>query len=170
MRGPQKVLYLGGSVIFSALLVGGCMGGAPLGLVKEPPEGLPSYGEISPEEAAAVILALQDDPSFVLLDIRTPEEVEAGHLPGAIDLDFRSGSFRDEIDTLDREAIYLIYCRTANRSGQAFDMMAQMGFTKVYDMQGGVAVWSELGYPLCGGPPGEEHVCVGEYPPLPADV
>ena len=170
MRKLQRMLYLWGSAIFAALLVGGCMSSAALGLVDEPPEGYPPYGEIGPEGAAGVILALQDDPSFVLLDIRTPDEVEAGHLPGAIDLDFRGGSFRDEIDTLDREATYLIYCRTANRSGQAFDMMVQMGFTKLYDMQGGVSVWGELGYPLCGGPLGEEHVYVGEYPALPADV
>ena len=170
MRIMQKVLYFGGSAIFTALLVGGCVSGAALGLVGEQPEGFPSYGQISPKQAASVILALRDDPSFVLLDIRTPAEVEAGHLPEAEHIDFRGGSFRDEIDTRDREAIYLIYCRIANRSGQAFDMMAQMGFAKVYDMQGGISLWGEFGYPICEGPLGEAHICVGEYPALPGDV
>ena len=170
MRKMQRMLYLGGSAISTALLVGGCMSGAALGLVGEPPEGFPSYGQISPEQAAAVILALRDDPSFVLLDIRTPAEIEAGHLPEAEHIDFHGGSFRDEIATRDREAIYVIYCRTANRSGQAFDMMAQMGFTKVYDVQGGISLWGESGYPICEGRLSEEHICVGEYPGLPADV
>lgn len=170
MRKLQRMLYFGGSAIFTALLVGGCMSGAALGLVDEPPEGFPPYGEISAQEAAAVILALQDDPSFVLLDIRTPAEVEAGHLPGAVEIDFRSEGFQDSIDALDREATYLIYCRTANRSGQAFDLMTQMGFTKVYDMEGGIRLWGELGYPICEGPLGGERVCVGEYPDQPADV
>lgn len=167
MRKVKWMVSIGGSAVFSALLVSGCMSGAALGLVDEPREGFPPYGEISPEEATAVILALQDDPGFVLLDIRTPEEVTAGHLPGTVDLDFRSASFGDELEVLDRDVIYLIYCRTANRSGQAFDLMMQMGFTKVYDMQGGISLWGEFGYPICEGALGEEHACAGEYPTLP---
>jgi len=153
----------------TALIVSGCLGGAALGLVVEPLEGLPPYGEIGPEEAVPVILALQEDPGFVLLDIRTPKEVEAGHLPGAIALDFRNADFEDKLDRLDRQAIYLIYCRTANRTGQAYDLMTRMGFAKVYDMQRGITLWKELGYPICEGAIGEEHACVGEYPGQPAD-
>ena len=170
MRKVKRMLYIGGSAILSALFVSGCLSGAALGHVDEPLDGFPSYGEISPEEAIAVILALQDDPGFVLLDIRTPVEVKAGHLPGAVNLDFRSASFGDELKVLDRDVIYLIYCRTANRSGQAFDLMMQMGVTKVYDMRGGISLRGELGYPICKGPLGEEHACAGEYPIQPGKV
>lgn len=169
MRRIQRMLYSGGSAAFAALLVGGCLGGAVLGLDAEPVEGLPPYGEIGPEEAVAVLAALQGDPGFVLLDVRTPSEVEAGHLPGAIALDFRSASFEDELDELDRDAIYLIYCRTANRTGQAYEVMARMGFAKVYDMQGGITLWKELGYPICEGAIGAEHACIREYPTQPAE-
>ncbi len=164
MHNVGKVAYIGGSVILASVFVSGCIAGSALGLAEEPLEGLPPYGEITPQEAVAVIVALQDDPGFVLLDIRTPAEVEAGHLPGAVDLDFRSPTFEDELERLDRDLIYLIYCRTANRSGQAFEVMRRMGFTKVYDMQGGITQWGQLGYPICEGFIGEEHVCVGAYP------
>ncbi len=164
MHNVGKVAYIGGSVILASVFVSGCIAGGALGLAEEPLEELPPYGEITPQEAVAVIVALQDDPGFVLLDIRTPAEVEAGHLPGAVDLDFRSPAFEDELERLDRDLIYLIYCRTANRSGQAIEVMRRMGFTKVYDMQGGITQWGQLGYPICEGFIEEGHVCVGEYP------
>jgi rhodanese-related sulfurtransferase len=153
-----------------ALLASGCAAGIAVGLADEPLEGLPPYGEISPDEAVAVILALRGDPGFALLDVRTPAEVAAGHLPGGNNIDFRNDSFADEVSALDRGVIYLLYCRTANRSGRAFELMTQMGFKKVYDMQGGIRLWGELGYPICAGPLGEEHVCAGEYPGRPAEV
>ena len=164
MHNVGKAAYIGGSVILASVFVSGCIAGGALGLAEEPLEELPPYGEISPEEAVAVIVALQDDPEFVLLDIRTPAEVEAGHLPGAVNLDFRNPTFENELERLDREPVYLIYCRTANRSGQAFELMGEMGFARVYDMQGGITQWQRLGYPICEGPVGGEHVCVGEYP------
>ena len=164
MRKVQGMAYIGGSVIVVSALVGGCIGSPALGPAEGSSEGLPLYGEITPQEAVVVIQALQDDPGFVLLDIRTPSEVVAGHLPGAVELDFRSLEFANELERLDSDLIYLIYCRTANRSGQAFDIMQKTGFTKVYDMQGGIILWGQLGYPICEGPVGDEHVCVGEYP------
>ena len=164
MHNVGKAAYIGGSVILTSVFVSGCIAGGALGLAEEPLEGLPPYGEIAPEEAAAVIAALQDDPEFVLLDIRTPAEVEAGHLPGAVNLDFRSPTFENDLGRLDREPIYLIYCRTANRSGQAFEVMRKMGFAKVYDMQGGITQWGRRGYPICEGPIGGDHVCVGKFP------
>jgi rhodanese-related sulfurtransferase len=167
MHGIRKRSRVGGFTIVVALLVSGCGVGTAFEFANEPLEGSPPYGEINPGEAVAMILALQGDAGLVLLDVRTPAEVEAGHLPGAEDIDFRSGHFADEIDTLDREATYLIYCRTANRSGLAFDWMKEMGFEKVYDMQGGIRLWEELGYPICGGPLDDEHSCVGEYPSPP---
>jgi rhodanese-related sulfurtransferase len=164
MSRVRTLLTVSGLAVATVLLVSGCLSGPAFGLVEEPPGDLPTFGEIEPEEAAAIIVALRDDPEFVLLDIRTPAEVASGHLPGAVSIDFRSADFETEIDALDRESIYLIYCRTANRTGQAFVRMTEMGFTKIYDMQGGITLWAQLGYPVCQGAPGEEHTCVGEYP------
>lgn len=163
MRNARKAAYIVGSPFLASVIVGGCIAGDALELAEEPLEGLPPYGRIAPEEAITVIAALQGDPEFVLLDIRTPAEVEAGHLPGAVGLDFRSPTSENELGQGDRKLIYLIYCRTANRSGQALGVMREMGFAKVYNMQGGITLWKQLGYPICKGAIGEEHVCVGEY-------
>ena len=125
---------------------------------------LPDYGLISPEEAFAVIQAYQEDPDFVLLDIRTPAEVEAGHLPDAENLDFYDSAFRDDLAALDRNKIYLIYCRTANRTGQAWILMTELGFEKVYDLDGGIRLWNDMGYPICVGAIGKGHTCpVADY-------
>ena len=159
-----RVVSIGGLATLLAIVTSGCLNSAAPGLNREPLANLPPYGPISVEEAASVIVKLLDDPGFVLLDIRTPAEIEDGHLPGAVDLNFRDPGFADKLSRLDRNRTYLIYCRTANRTGQAFELMTSMGFTKVYDMQGGIREWIELGYPVCEGPLGEEHQCVGEYP------
>ena len=127
---------------------------------------LPPYGLISNQQSANVITALQDDPGFVLMDIRTPAEVEAGHLPGAIELDFYRDTFEDDLASLPRDQIYLIYCRTGNRTGQAFQVMEELGFEQVYDMAGGIAQWMAAGYPICLGPLDVEHSCSGEFPLL----
>ena len=136
-------------------------------MVTEPDDGTtPPYGLISPEDAVRVILASQDDPEFVLLDIRTAGEVADGQLSGAANLDFYSPTFRDELAQLDRDRVYLIYCRTGNRTGQTRTIMADLGFEKVYDLDGGIRVWQNLNYPVCVGSLGSTHTCHGEYPEL----
>ncbi len=164
MRGMQRLIQIVGSIAIGAVLITACAGSSVVGFSDPPVGGIPPYGEIDPQQAVDVIQRLSGDPRFVLLDIRTPAEVATGHLPGVANLDFRNEAFRDELDVLDREATYLIYCRTANRTGQAFALMKEMGFGRVYDMQGGIRLWTELGYPICVGPVGEEHRCVGAYP------
>jgi len=74
-------VFLGEATMF------GCHGGRDANVGQGAP-GLPAYRPISAEQAIEVILSQQDDPDFVLLDIRTPAKVAAGHLPGARALDF----------------------------------------------------------------------------------
>ena len=155
------------AVLLSSLIAtAGCIGNTPI--VSDTGDGgsVPAYGLISPGDAVRMIVSSQDDSEFVLLDIRTSTEVEAGHISGASNLDFYSPTFRGELDQLDREKVYLIYCRTGNRTGQTRAIMAELGFEKVYDLDGGIRLWSNLDYPLCLGSLTEEHTCNGEYPEL----
>lgn len=100
------------------------------------------FGPVGPSAAAAVI----DDPSVVVLDIRTPEEVAVGTLPGSVSVvDFYSPGFADHLASLDREATYLVYCRSGNRSSQATALMADLGFTSVYELDGGIVRWAAEG-------------------------
>ncbi|MDY6966394.1 MAG: rhodanese-like domain-containing protein [Halobacteriota archaeon] len=104
--------------------------------------------DITPKEAYELIKNRSGDEDFVILDVRTPEEFADGHIEGAIIIDFNSENFGDEIGKLNRNATYLLYCRTARRSSLALDIMEDLGFTEVYNMEGGIVRWEEEGYPV----------------------
>lgn len=166
MRIQKNIIGLLSISLLATAVVTGCMAPQTADELGDSSSGLPAYGLISIQQSANVIVALQDDPRFVLLDIRTSAEVEAGHLPGAEELDFYSDSFENDLAAFPRDQIYLIYCRTGNRTGQAYQMMEDMGFEQVYDMGGGISQWMAADYPICLGPLDAEHECTGEFPTL----
>ena len=84
---------------------------------------------------------LQKDPKLIVLDVRTPEEYKDGHIPGAINLDIRQADTFNKLDKLNRNAKYIVYCRTNHRSGMAVDHMMQSGFKNVYQMMDGFPGW-----------------------------
>ena len=73
--------------------------------------------DITPEEAYALIQDNRDNQNFVIIDVRTPEEYASGHIEKAINLDYYSETFKDELNKLDKNKTYLIYCRSGRRSG-----------------------------------------------------
>jgi rhodanese-related sulfurtransferase len=73
-----------------------------------------------------------------IIDVRTPEEYEAGHLPGAVNLDVQEPAFATEISNLDPQHQYIIYCKSGKRSSRAVEVMAASGFRKVCQIEGGV--------------------------------
>lgn len=83
-----------------------------------------------------------------LIDVRTPAEYAAGHISGAVNIDYESPSFRDDIAKLDRDASYAIYCRSGRRSGEAAQVMAGLGFQHVTDLAGGLQAWTAAGYQI----------------------
>lgn len=85
---------------------------------------------------------------LVVLDIRTPDEFSAGHIEGAVNVDYYEPDFRAQLDALDKNAPYAVYCRSGNRSSDARSIMAELGFREVYELEGGVLSWDQAGYPL----------------------
>ena len=78
----------------------------------------------------------------IILDVRTEEEFESGYIAGAKNLDIRGGAdFISSIEELDKTKAYFVYCRSGARSGQACQLMEQMGFEQVYNLEGGVLAW-----------------------------
>ncbi len=71
------------------------------------------------------------------LDVRTPEETAEGIISGALKIDFRGDNFKDEIDKLDRSQSYIVYCKSGGRSSKTADLMKQMGFKSIYNLEGG---------------------------------
>lgn len=102
---------------------------------------------ISPQEAFDLIQENKDNPDFVILDVRTPEEFAEEHIANALNIDFNSENFRDELDKLDKDKTYLIYCRSGNRSGKALEIMKELDFREVYNMSGGIIEWKTEGLP-----------------------
>ena len=88
------------------------------------------------------------EPDVIILDVRTPEEFASGHIEGALNIDFNSGDFANEITRLNPSETYAIYCRSGNRSGQAASIMHKAGFHDVSNLDGGVIDWTNAGLPL----------------------
>lgn len=96
------------------------------------------YKDISVE----AFKALRDKEGAVVLDVRSPAEVSEGVIPGHIMINMMSPSFRNKIEQLDKSKTYLVYCRSGNRSGQACQLMANMGFEQLYNLRGGIGAWN----------------------------
>lgn len=100
---------------------------------------------VDPQAASEALAA---NPDAVLLDIRTPEEVAEARIAGALNIDFYAPDFRDQIADLDRDATYIVYCRSGSRSSQAESLFADLGFNDVRTVDGGIIAWFEAGLPL----------------------
>jgi rhodanese-related sulfurtransferase len=88
------------------------------------------------------------EPRVIIVDVRTPEEFASGHIEGALNIDFNSGNFANEITRLNPSETYAVYCRSGSRSGQAASIMHKAGFHDVSNLNGGVIDWTNDGLPL----------------------
>ncbi len=80
-------------------------------------------------------------PNTVIIDVRTAGEFSAGKIRGARNLDIMSSSFQSQVKNLPKDKTYLVYCRSGNRSGQACEIMADMGFENLKNLAGGIMRW-----------------------------
>ena len=111
------------------LLLAGC------GAAEQPGS---TYRQITQEEAAKM---MQEQSGYILLDVRTQAEFEQAHIPGALCIPNETiGS--DEIPALpDKNQLILVYCRSGNRSKQAAEKLAQLGYTNIVEF-GGINTWT----------------------------
>lgn len=100
---------------------------------------------ITPEETYILIQGNEDNLNFVILDVRTPEEFLGEHIENAVNLDYYSDTFRNDLDKLDKNKTYLIYCRSGSRSEKALNIMKELDFKEVYNMSGGIIKWKSEG-------------------------
>lgn len=94
---------------------------------------------------AAEFTDLISDPEVVVIDVRTPAEYQEGHLRDALLIDIGSQDFADKVSQLDPDKTYALYCRSANRSGQAVSYMRKAGFKHVHHLRGGIGAWQASG-------------------------
>ena len=102
--------------------------------------------DISVFQAFELIQNNKDNENFIILDVRTPQEYQEGHLEDAINIDYYSENFQDRLSELDKNKIFLVYCQSGNRSANAVTIMINLGFVELYNMLGGIAAWISAGY------------------------
>ena len=86
---------------------------------------------------------LSKKKNTVVLDVRTTDEYKAGHISNSTQIDvLKTEEFKTQIASLDKNKRYLIYCRSGKRSKSAMTIMKEMGFTKLFDLDGGFTNWT----------------------------
>lgn len=111
--------------------------------------GEEASGEQVSENAPETILKVVSPSEFAvkmegdvqLIDVRRPNEYDAGHIDGAINYNFLGPDFNKEVAQLDKNKPVLLYCRTGRRSRAASNKLSSLGFTEVYDLKGGYRNW-----------------------------
>ena len=88
------------------------------------------------------------DTDYILVDVRTAEEYESGHIQDAVNFDFYSESFQKEILSLDKSASIVLYCRTQNRSTKTANYLKENGYKEIAVLEGGITSWVKNGNDL----------------------
>lgn len=130
------VLALSVLLVIGVTLTGGCVR-----------DETATIEDITPQEAFTLIQNNQNNPDFVIIDVRTLAEFAEEHIENAINIDFYSEAFRDMLNNLDKNKTYLVYCRVGGRSGSALDIMAELNFREAYNILGGINQWKTEGFP-----------------------
>lgn len=95
------------------------------------------YRQITQEEAAELMAG---EEAYILLDVRTQEEYDEGHIPGAINIPNEEIGTAEPEELPDREQMILVYCRSGRRSKEAAGKLAALGYTQVLEF-GGIITW-----------------------------
>lgn len=80
-----------------------------------------------------------------VLDVRTPEEWAEGTIPNAEKMNYHDDDFATQIERLDKTKPVFVYCKRGGRSASAAEILKENGFTKVYNLDGGITAWTEEG-------------------------
>jgi rhodanese-related sulfurtransferase len=83
-----------------------------------------------------------------IIDVRTRNEYDQGHLEGVVHIDISSPTFIRDIQALSKSDSYILYCATGGRSALAVSFMQDNGFIDVCDLAGGIDAWCRAGFPV----------------------
>ena len=148
IKRPVLILILFSLLVGSSLTISGCdyiTGEA----VKIPALTQPQViKDITSTEAYALIQSNAGNRDFIIIDVRTPEEYTGGHIENVLNIDFNSADFIEQVDKLNRNVTYIVYCHSGNRSAAASNVMAKLGFKDIYNMTGGISAWEAAGLPI----------------------
>jgi thioredoxin 1 len=97
---------------------------------------------------AATFKKVVESGNGIILDVRTPQEVAAGHIANASVINFYDADFEQKINLMQKDKEIYVYCRSGARSSQAANLLQKNGFKKVYNLQGGIGAWEKKGYAI----------------------
>ena len=97
-----------------------------------------TYRQVNAEEAA---IMMEEESSYIILDVRTTEEYSEKHIPGAINIPNETIGAEDIPELPDKEQLILVYCRSGNRSKQASEKLVKLGYTNIVEF-GGINDWT----------------------------
>ena len=101
------------------------------------------FSDITPAQAAALIKEKGADPLFVIVDVRTAKEFSTCWIKGTLNIDIKAPDFKEKVEKLARNGVYLACCRGGGRSARAMNLMKEWGFKEVYNLGGGLLKWLE---------------------------
>jgi phage shock protein E len=104
----------------------------------------PQVAQVSP--AALVEMQAKEDSRLLLLDVRTPEEFAAGHVPGAVNIPYDQLATR--LGEIPRGDEVVLYCHSGRRAGLAVEVLAANGYTRLAHLQGDMQGWQSSGRPV----------------------
>ncbi len=106
----------------------------------------PKVQDVTPDEVEKL---MKNDPTIIILDVRTPDEFAQGHLVGALNDDFLGDDFGAKLPAAEGKAI-VVHCAAGGRSKRALAVVGKGNFTRIYHMNGGYNAWTKAGKPVEG--------------------
>lgn len=91
---------------------------------------------------------LSANPQVVVLDVRSPKEIEDGHIEGAVFANFFDDDFKQQLTRFEKDTHYLVHCKGGGRSTKALATLEELGFTNITHMDGGLDDWKRADLPL----------------------
>lgn len=135
----MKSITLSGLAIVSSILLSSC-GTNPSTGSEPTTEVQKNAGVVNIQ--AADFDRVKLDENAIVLDVRTPEEVNEGIIEGAtVFADYKSSDFAKEVEKLDKSKTYIVYCRSGGRSLAASEYLISQGFQHIYNLEGGISNW-----------------------------
>jgi rhodanese-related sulfurtransferase len=117
-----------------------------------PPAQQAPHKNVTPEEAEKLIQTQKD---LVIIDVRTPEEFNAGHIAGAKNVSILEGDFERKLKEHQGKPL-LLHCASGSRSARALTKMRDLRVPEIYHMNGGIKAWKDAGKSVMKTPPGEK--------------
>lgn len=115
------------------------------------------FGACQPATEGMSVIPSKEFAEFIthtdvqILDVRTPEEFEAGHIQGAVMIDYRTdpdGFLANAEAQLQKDKPVALYCRSGKRSHSAAEILVKNGFKQVVELEGGILAWQAANYPV----------------------